>query len=126
MAQLCDYRTAVALARLECDWRWFLPPRQYGVKKSLVETASKIREILETMTPNRCVEHALESRLLPYHVNDPDGDTVSDGVHLTKKESEILQQTLDALIHLTTFKELCEKVRFDLNIRIHNDFYNFF
>lgn len=62
------------------------------------------------MTPNRCVEHALENGLQPYQVNDPDGDIVSDSMRLSKKESEILQQTLDALLHLTTFKELCEKV----------------
>lgn len=113
LAQLCDHRTAVALARSECDWRWFLPPRHYGVKVPLIETATRIKETLETMTPNRCVEHALDSGLLPYyHVTDPDGDTVSDGVHFTKKESEILQQTLDSLLHLTTFKDLCEKVTF--------------
>lgn len=106
---MCDARTAVALARSECDLRWFLPPRFYGIKKSLFEIANNIRMILEPMLPNGCVEHALENGLLLYQEKDPEGDIVSDGMRLTKREHDVMQQTLDALLHLTTFEEFCRK-----------------
>lgn len=61
------------------------------------------------MMPNRCVEYVLENALLLDPVKDPDGDVVSDGLTLTKHESEIVTQTLDSLLHLTTYKDFCEK-----------------
>uniref|UniRef100_A0A336M9E7 Protein SERAC1 n=1 Tax=Culicoides sonorensis TaxID=179676 RepID=A0A336M9E7_CULSO len=109
LAQLCDYRTGIALARLECDHRWFLPPKHYGEKQTPIEVALSLKGILEKMMPNRCIEYALENGLQIHHMRDPEGDTVVDGMRLTKHENEIMTQALDALLHLTTFKDFCEK-----------------
>ncbi|XP_063709707.1 protein SERAC1 isoform X2 [Culicoides brevitarsis] len=109
LAQLCDYRTAIALARAECDLRWFLRPPCYGVKQTPLETALSLKALLEQMGPNRCIEYALENNLQIHQMRDPEGDTVVDGMRLTKHENEIMTQALDALLHLTTFKDFCEK-----------------
>lgn len=84
------------------------------MKQTPLETALSLKAILEQMMPNQCIEYALENGLQIHQMRDPEGDTVVDGMRLTKHENEIMTQSLDALLHLTTFKDFCEKVRINL------------
>lgn len=81
------------------------------MKQTPLETVLSLKTVLEQMMPNRCIEYALENGLQIHQMRDPEGDTVVDGMRLTKHENEMMTQALDALLHLTTFKDFCEKVR---------------
>ncbi|XP_055629140.1 protein SERAC1 isoform X3 [Toxorhynchites rutilus septentrionalis] len=109
LAQLCDAQTAVSLARSNCDSRWFLPPRQYGVEKEIHEVLVEVKGLIEKLVPNKCAEYVLEHTFTP--IKEPVGDEgVSYRVSVTQFETETLKQALSALVHLTTTEENCRKI----------------
>nr|XP_019536327.2 protein SERAC1-like isoform X3 [Aedes albopictus] len=111
LAQLCDAQTAVSLARSNCDSRWFLPPRQYGVEKSAHEVLASIKGLIEKLAPHRCVEYALEHTFTSHQIKEPVGDDVVDHrLYVSRFENEQLKQALNALVHLTTVEENCRKI----------------
>ncbi|XP_062712602.1 protein SERAC1-like [Aedes albopictus] len=111
LAQLCDAQTAVSLARSNCDSRWFLPPRQYGVEKSAHEVLASIKGLIEKLAPDRCAEYALEHTFTSHQIKEPVGDDVVDHrLYVSRFENEQLKQALNALVHLTTVEENCRKI----------------
>ncbi|XP_019536327.3 protein SERAC1 isoform X2 [Aedes albopictus] len=111
LAQLCDAQTAVSLARSNCDSRWFLPPRQYGVEKSAHEVLASIKGLIEKLAPHRCAEYALEHTFTSHQIKEPVGDDVVDHrLYVSRFENEQLKQALNALVHLTTVEENCRKI----------------
>ncbi|XP_050080237.1 protein SERAC1 [Anopheles maculipalpis] len=102
LAQLCDYRTAISLARSNCDTRWFLPPRQYGVEKEMREVLIDMKAMLEVLAPHKCAAYALEQTFgSSGHIREPDGDEVTYQMSPSRFEYDQLKQSLSALIHLT-------------------------
>ncbi|XP_052901935.1 protein SERAC1 [Anopheles moucheti] len=102
LAQLCDYRTAISLARSNCDTRWFLPPRQYGVEKEMREVLVDMKSLLELLSPHKCAAYALEQTFgSSAHIREPDGDEVTYQMSPSRFEYDQLKQSLSALIHLT-------------------------
>lgn len=109
MAQLCDAQTAVSLARSNCDSRWFLPPRQYGVEKETREVLAEVKSLIEKLVPNKCAEYVLEHTFTP--IKEPVGDEgVSYRVSVSRFETESLKQALSALVHLTATESNCRKI----------------
>ncbi|KAL1400900.1 hypothetical protein pipiens_007036 [Culex pipiens pipiens] len=111
LAQLCDARTAVALARSNCDSRWFLPPRQYGVEKETREVLVGVKQLIEHLVPDHCAEYVLGHTFGSHQIKEPSGD---DGVHYPVNsatfEHDQMKQALSALVHLTTVEENCRKI----------------
>lgn len=111
LAQLCDARTAVALARSNCDSRWFLPPSQYGVEKETREVLLGVKELIEHLVPDHCAEYVLGHTFGSQQIKEPVGD---DGVHYPVNsaafEHDQMKKALSALIHLTTVEENCRKI----------------
>ncbi|XP_035893345.1 protein SERAC1 isoform X2 [Anopheles stephensi] len=102
LAQLCDHRTAISLARSNCDTRWFLPPRQYGVEKEMREVLVEMKSLLELLSPHKCAAYALEQTFgSSGHIREPDGDEVTYQMSPSRFEYDQLKQSLSALIHLT-------------------------
>uniref|UniRef100_A0A182RUK8 Protein SERAC1 n=1 Tax=Anopheles funestus TaxID=62324 RepID=A0A182RUK8_ANOFN len=102
LAQLCDHRTAISLARSNCDTRWFLPPRQYGVEKEMREVLVDMKSLLELLSPHKCAAYALEQTFgSSGHIREPDGDEVTYQMSPSRFEYDQLKQSLSALIHLT-------------------------
>ncbi|XP_053680047.1 protein SERAC1 [Anopheles nili] len=102
LAQLCDHRTAISLARSNCDTRWFLPPRQYGVEKQMREVLVEMKSLLELLSPHKCAEYALEQTFgSSGHIREPDGDEVTYQINPSRFEYDQLKQALSALVHLT-------------------------
>ncbi|XP_041783016.1 protein SERAC1 isoform X2 [Anopheles merus] len=102
LAQLCDYRTAISLARSNCDTRWFLPPRQYGVEKEMREVLVEMKSLLELLAPHKCAAYALEQTFgSSGHIREPDGDEVTYQMSPSRFEYDQLKQSLSALVHLT-------------------------
>lgn len=111
LAQLCDAPTAVALARSNCDSRWFLPPRQYGVEKETREVLIGVKQLIEHLVPDHCAEYVLGHTFGSHQIKEPSGD---DGVHYPVNsatfEHDQMKQALSALVHLTTVEENCRKI----------------
>lgn len=112
LAQLCDAQTAISLARSNCDSRWFLPPRQYGVEKSTHEVLAGVKGLIEKLAPeNNCAAYVLEHTFTSHQIKEPVGD---DGVdyrlYVSRFENEQLKQALSALVHLTTVEQNCRKI----------------
>lgn len=111
LAQLCDARTAIALARSNCDSRWFLPPRQYGVEKETREVLVGVKQLIEHLVPDHCAEYVLGHTFGSQQIKEPVGD---DGVHYPVNsaafEHDQMKQALSALVHLTTVEENCRKI----------------
>ncbi|XP_052861762.1 protein SERAC1 isoform X2 [Anopheles cruzii] len=102
LAQLCDYQTAISLARCHCDTRWLLPPRQYGVFKQMREVLGEMKGLLELLKPHKCAEYALEQTFgSSGHIREPDGDEVTFAMSPSRFEYDQLKQGLSALVHLT-------------------------
>lgn len=57
LAQICDARTAVSLARSGADTRWFVPVRKCIKNPKYV--LSDLHDMLTSMGHNSCVEHFL-------------------------------------------------------------------
>ncbi|XP_053684773.1 protein SERAC1 isoform X2 [Sabethes cyaneus] len=111
LAQLCDAQTAVSLARSNCDSRWFLPPRQYGVEKEIHDVLAGIKGLIEKLIPDRCAAYVLEHTFAAHHIKEPVGDDGIDyRLSLSRFEQELLKQALSALVHLTIAKENCLKI----------------
>lgn len=111
LAQLCDARTAVALARSNCDSRWFLPPRQYGTEKETREVLVGVKQLIEHLVPDHCAEYVLGHTFGSQQIKEPVGD---DGVHYPVNsaafEHDQMKQALSALVHLTTVEGNCCKI----------------
>ncbi|XP_058129574.1 protein SERAC1 [Anopheles ziemanni] len=116
LAQLCDYRTAISLARSSCDTRWFLPPRHYGVQKEMREVLHDMKALLELLSPHKCAEYALEQTFgSSGHIKEPDGDEVTYQMSPSRFEYDQLKQALSALVHLTGLvggegKQHCKRI----------------
>ncbi|XP_058466764.1 protein SERAC1 isoform X4 [Malaya genurostris] len=111
LAQLCDAQTAVSLARSNCDSRWFLPPRQYGVEKELRDVLSDLKALIEKLIPDRCAAYVLEHTFTANQIKEPIGDDGIDyRLSLSRLEHELLKQALSALVHLTMRAENCRKI----------------
>lgn len=57
LAQICDARTAVSLARSGCDSRWFVPVHMHGVVKNPKMVVNDLHKMLEKLLPSGCVQH---------------------------------------------------------------------
>uniref|UniRef100_A0A2M4BE47 Protein SERAC1 n=1 Tax=Anopheles marajoara TaxID=58244 RepID=A0A2M4BE47_9DIPT len=116
LAQLCDYQTAISLARCHSDTRWFLPPRQYGVLLTMREVLGEMKSLLELLAPHKCAVYALEQTFgSSGHIREPDGDEVTYQMSPSRFEYDQLKQSLSALVHLTGLmgeegKENCRRI----------------
>lgn len=57
LAQICDARTAVSLARSGADTRWFLPVHMQGCIKNPKIVLSELHDLLAKMKPCSCIDN---------------------------------------------------------------------
>lgn len=57
LAQICDARTAVSLARSGADIRWFIPVHMKGCIKNPKLVLSELHDLLSKMTNNKCIKY---------------------------------------------------------------------
>lgn len=65
--------------------------------------------MLNSLSHHECVEHVLDTIFAYDKVKDPDDETFSYG-GITRQENDLIIQSMDALLHLTTKKELCKEI----------------
>lgn len=109
MAQLCDARTAVSLARSDCDKRWFLKPKMHNVLKNTKNLLKDIEKLLEEMLPNKCISYFLHTHanFNLRNVKEPDTDDlfVAQGHSLPKNDVDLLRKCVDEFLHLSINKQ---------------------
>lgn len=116
LAQICDSHTAIALARSECDLRWFLPPKQHGVITNPKELLKRIHNLLDSLKTHQCAQKLLNKTFGKYKFKDVAEPEMhmkrSAGLKLIPKdEIEMLKQCVDVLLHLTEDAQVADQVR---------------
>lgn len=106
LAQVCDARTAVSLARHQCDDRWFLQPRCKGAVRHPKSLISEIRDQMELLRPQcRCVDHFFKAAFNKFAILKGYMDDTAlqsfGRCRITKNEFECLRQCLEVMVHLT-------------------------
>lgn len=116
LAQMCDCNTAVALARSECDMRWFLPPKKQGVIINPKELLKRIHNLLDELKTHQCAAKLLNKTFGKYKFKDVDKDamymkrTIPNLNAIPKDEIEMLKQCVDVLMHLTEDRDVADQV----------------
>uniref|UniRef100_A0A1B0G067 GPI inositol-deacylase n=1 Tax=Glossina morsitans morsitans TaxID=37546 RepID=A0A1B0G067_GLOMM len=112
LAQICDARTAVSLARSGADTRWFVPVRMKGCIKNPKFVLSELHDILSHMKKKKeCVQNFF-SRYFPEQ--DPVEDiceffTQEQLITLNVQESDLLKEVTSFLHHVTKDPELAQQ-----------------
>ncbi|XP_055372936.1 protein SERAC1 [Condylostylus longicornis] len=112
LAQICDARTAVSLARSGCDKRWFVPVPMAGVIKNPKIVLSDLHKMLEDMKSNSCVQHFLK-KYFPVQDNIKDADMdefISQGSFISTPDCDLLKECIAFLHHLTKDEKMCERL----------------
>ncbi|GAB0098153.1 GPI inositol-deacylase [Sergentomyia squamirostris] len=115
LAQLCDARTAVSLARSNCDLRWFLAPRHLGVVRNPRALLKDIHRLLEDVQSNKCAAKLLQKTFGRYEFQEVAED--EEFLHYTRglhkklsTEMELLKQIIDVLSHLSEYRDIAERI----------------
>lgn len=117
LAQICDEHTAIALARSECDLRWFLPPKRHGVITNPRELLKRIHNLLDDLKTNQCAAKLLNKTFGKYKFKDVAPEELymkrNSGLiqSIPKDEVEMLKQCVDVLLHLTEDRDVADQVR---------------
>lgn len=109
LAQLCDARTAVALARHESDARWFVRPRARGAVRDPRSLIAEMRDHLERLRAGPpCVPHYRASVLGNWAIlRGFDEDATQRRLQplarcrITQPEFVCLTQCLNVVLHVT-------------------------
>lgn len=110
LAQMCDARTAISLARNACDVRWFLPPKCLGalrVPKSLIY---ELREHLQKLHPCQCLDNFNKTVFDNFSIlKDYEYSSKMSGspMKVSRQEYEFIRKCLEALFHLTRNTDAC-------------------
>ncbi|CAD7080998.1 unnamed protein product [Hermetia illucens] len=113
LAQICDARTAVSLARSKCDRRWFLPQYMHGVIRDSKLLLNDLQKLLEKLKPNSCVEAFLK-KYFNAKVGTLDVSNIKEHYHkghqFAKQDLDLLKECVLILNHITTNLQVCEKI----------------
>lgn len=112
LAQLCDARTAISLARSGSDLRWFLPPKFKGIVKNSKTQLIDIRNILEELLPSKCVSYFLERTYKHYQIKEPlmDDLFVSHGEDIPQKDVDMLKQCIEFFLHISGKRDVAKQI----------------
>ncbi|XP_046810583.1 protein SERAC1 [Lucilia cuprina] len=112
LAQICDARTAVSLARSGADTRWFIPVHMKGCIKNPKLVLSELHGLLERLKPRSCVKHFF-AKYFPQQ--DPVEDvceffTQDHPVSFNVQETDMLKEIIAFLHHVTKEPEVAEQI----------------
>lgn len=112
LAQICDARTAVSLARSGADTRWFIPVHMKGCIKNPKLVLTELHELLEHLKPRSCVKHFF-AKYFPHQ--DPVEDvceffTQEHPISFNVQETDMLKEIISFLHHVTKEPEVAEQI----------------
>ncbi|XP_068140180.1 protein SERAC1 isoform X1 [Drosophila tropicalis] len=112
LAQICDARTAVSLARCGADTRWFLPVHRRGCIKNPKMLLSELHVMLSRLRPLSCVDHFFSKYF-------PEQDAIED-IHeyftqeqpiiLSSADTDLLKEIISFLHHITKDPNISAKI----------------
>lgn len=123
LAQYCDPKLAVSLARSFCDPNLITKPRQYQKVRNTCEIVTDIKSIFDLMKDNRCVKFILETTSAFENIKDVDHETSFHELH---HENDHILESLDHFVHLTNDPELSMKIAEHDGLEILLDIYKNF
>ena len=106
LAQLCDARTAISLARLNCDSRWFLSPYAKNAVRQPKSIIAEIRDHIELLKPMcKCVNHFYSTAfnkfsILKGYIDNRELQPFGKN-QVTRQDLDCLKQSLEVMFHLT-------------------------
>ncbi|XP_075153853.1 protein SERAC1 [Haematobia irritans] len=111
LAQLCDARTAVSLARSGADKRWFVPVHMRGCIKNPKVVLSELHDLLSHLK-SPCVKHFFKKY---FPEQDPLEDvceffTQDHPVSFNVHEIDLLKEVVAFLHHVTKETEIAEQL----------------
>lgn len=103
LAQMCNARTAISLARHFSDTRWFLPPPNFGAVRQPKSLISDIQKHFSALQPNQCLSKFHSTVFDKFSILKGYEYTLATttGVAVTRQEYDFLRKCLEALWHLT-------------------------
>lgn len=107
LAQICDARTAISLARQKCDQRWFVQPPGHTLVRQPKSLITEMRQLFELLKPThrQCIKHfrvAAFNRFAILHGYVDDRSVQPfDRCIISKQEFDCLRQFLEVFVHLT-------------------------
>lgn len=105
LAQICDARTAISLARHRCDVRWFIRPHTRGAVRQPKSIIREIRTQIDLLKPCKCIGHFYVTAFNKYSILKGYTDDRSyqpfGQCKITKQEFDCLKQCLEVMFHLT-------------------------
>ncbi|EDW04092.1 protein SERAC1 isoform X2 [Drosophila grimshawi] len=112
LAQICDARTSVSLARCGADMRWFMPVPRRGCIKNPKMLLSELHDMLAHLRPSPCVDHFF-SKYFPdqNHLDDPiEFFTQEQNITLSVQDSDLLKEIISFLHHITKDPKIAAKI----------------
>lgn len=81
--------------------------------------------LLDKLPYNECVKFILDTTFAYDKIKDPDDETVTS-YGITRKENDLILQSLDALLHLTNNRHLCDEIARNNGLDVLLDIYKHF
>ncbi|XP_017033858.1 protein SERAC1 isoform X1 [Drosophila kikkawai] len=103
LAQICDARTAVSLARCGADTRWFMPVHRHGCIKHPKMLLSELHVMLNRLRPMSCVDHFF-SKYFPEQdpiENIHEYMTQEQTIVLSTADTDLLKEIISFLHHIS-------------------------
>ncbi|XP_037957146.1 protein SERAC1 [Teleopsis dalmanni] len=103
LAQICDARTAISLARSGADKRWFLPVHMDGCIKNPKILLSDWHGLLSTLLKNSCVHHFFNKYFPDQSLQDTMDEFFPQDslIHFSQDDTDLLKEVIAFLHHLT-------------------------
>lgn len=104
LAQICDARTAVSLARSGCDTRWFLPAFMHGMFMNPRGLLLEIKNQLNNLNqPNNCVTYFMK-KYFTLNIDSLDPYTEAHyeiGTQIMSDDADLMKEIISFLHHIT-------------------------
>ncbi|KAH8338072.1 hypothetical protein KR059_004917, partial [Drosophila kikkawai] len=103
LAQICDARTAVSLARSGADTRWFMPVHRRGCIKNPKLLLSELHTMLSQLRPLSCVDHFFAKYFPEQQAQQGSGEdsTQEQTIVLSSADMDLLREIISFLHHIS-------------------------
>lgn len=114
LAQTCDARTAISLARHECNLRWFVQPKGRGSVRAPKSLIREMRRYMKGLNDCECVKHLRHNVLNDFGIVrtyiDQKGHKPLSKRSITPQEFEFIVQCLHVFFHVTRDLKQAQKL----------------
>ncbi|XP_067624640.1 protein SERAC1 isoform X2 [Eurosta solidaginis] len=112
LAQICDARTAVSLARSGADSRWFVPVHMRGCIKNPKVVLSDFHDMLARLRPNSCIDNFFNKYFPQQYLHEGIDEffTQDQASSLSTQDTDMLKEIISFLHHITKDEEVSKQI----------------